>query len=63
MTDDELRREFNDLRSYIDERTRDMETRLLRGFERWAIPYNSRVGSAETTTRGFSDRLTSLEGN
>jgi hypothetical protein len=51
--DDELKefleQKFTELREYTDERTHDMETKLLKAFRNWAV----RVG--------MSDRMNVLE--
>ena len=57
MSGDELQQ----LKDYIDERTRDMETTLLREFRKWAVRIVSDSKVQKAATLGLSERLTMVE--
>jgi hypothetical protein len=53
--------ELQQLKDYIDERTRDMETTLLREFRKWAVRIVSDSKVQKAATLGLSERLTMVE--
>ena len=52
---------FKEQREYTDERTRDMETTLLREFRKWAVRIVSDSKVQKAATLGLSERLTMVE--
>jgi len=61
MTDDELKDQFDNLTQYIDERTRDMETTLLREFRKWAVRIEGSLRVQSTQVTVLTERITVLE--
>jgi hypothetical protein len=75
MTDEELNRNFEQLRvalqrvsERVDERfeetiefARGIETNLLKEFRKWAISFESRHKANEILVGGFNERLIALE--
>jgi hypothetical protein len=63
--DDELKefleQKFTELREYTDERTHDMETKLLKAFRNWAVRVEAKMSVQRATTDGMSDRMNVLE--
>lgn len=57
MSGDELQQ----LKEYIDERTRDMETKLLMEFRKWAVRIASDNKVMKATMLGLSERLSMVE--
>lgn len=56
-----LDQKFKEQREYTDERTRDMETNLLREFRKWAIRIVSDNKVQKVATLGLSERLSMVE--
>jgi hypothetical protein len=52
---------IDELKDYIDERTRDMETTLLREFRKWAVRIEAHNRLARTTTDTLNERLHEVE--
>jgi hypothetical protein len=52
---------IDELKDYIDERTRDMETTLLREFRKWAVRIEGHNRIAKTTMNVFDERLHEVE--
>jgi hypothetical protein len=65
MTIDELKDyidvKFQEQRQYTDERTRDMETHLLKEFRKWAIPIEGGRRIQTATNLTVEERLAALE--
>ena len=63
--DDELKefleQKFTELREYTDERTHDMETKLLKAFRNWAVRVEAKMSVPRATTDSMSDRMNVLE--
>ena len=59
--DEELKQKFSELREYIDERTRDMETTLLREFRKWAVRIEGSLRVQSTQVTVLTERVTILE--
>ena len=53
--------QIHGLRSYIDERTHDSETRLLKAFHGWARTMEIRVRSADERISIIEERVAELE--
>jgi hypothetical protein len=53
--------EMQQLKDYIEERTRDMETTLLREFRKWAVRIVSDSKVQKASTLGLSERLSMVE--
>ena len=50
-----------ELKSYVDERSEKVETRLLTAFHGWARAMEIKVRGMSTITTGFDERLSLLE--
>lgn len=53
--------EIQELKNYIDERSRDIETTLLREFRKWAVRVVSDSKVQKAATLGLSERLSMVE--
>ena len=53
--------QIQDLRSYMDERTHDVETKLLKAFHGWARTMEIRVRSADERISIIEERVAELE--
>jgi hypothetical protein len=53
--------QFKELRDYIDERTRDMETHLLTEFRKWALRIEANIKPQPARIAGLEDRMTLVE--
>ena len=49
------------LKSYVDERSEKVETRLLSAFHGWARAMEIKVRGMSTITTGFDERLSLME--
>lgn len=52
---------FNQMREYTDERTRDMETHLLKGFQKWATSIELTIKPLPIRMGSIEERLALLE--
>jgi polyhydroxyalkanoate synthesis regulator phasin len=52
---------IDELKEYIDERTRDMETTLLREFRKWAVRVEGTLRVQTTQVQVLTERVSSLE--
>ena len=52
---------IDELKEYIDERTRDMETTLLREFRKWAVRVEGTMRVQTTQVQVLTERVSSLE--
>jgi hypothetical protein len=53
--------EIQELKNYIDERSRDIETTLLREFRKWAVRVVSDSKVQKAATLGLNERLSMVE--
>jgi hypothetical protein len=53
--------QFKELRDYIDERTRDMETHLLSEFRKWALRIEASIKPQPARIAGLEDRVSLVE--
>jgi len=53
--------QFKELRDYIDERTRDMETHLLTEFRKWALRIEATIKPQPARIAGLEERMTLVE--
>jgi hypothetical protein len=53
--------QFKELRDYIDERTRDMETHLLTEFRKWALRIEANIKPLPPRLAGLEERMTLVE--
>jgi polyhydroxyalkanoate synthesis regulator phasin len=52
---------IDELKDYIDERTRDMETHLLSEFRKWAVRIEGSLRVQSTQVTVLTERVTLLE--
>ena len=60
-SEERITAQIHGLRSYIDERTHDSETRLLKAFHGWARTMEIRVRSADERISIIEERVAELE--